>query len=183
MLQTRVTPHGDLPPLPRLGLEMQMPAEFTQFAWYGLGPHESYPDRRESVKVDIYRGTVADQFENYIRPQDNGNKCDVRWAAVSNILGIGLLAAAQPRINTSVHHYTPEDLTRARHTYDLNPRPETIWHLDHAVGGLGSQSCGPGPLPEYLLHAEETSFSVKLTPFDSAQSSPEVLFGREVVEI
>ena len=168
LLETHITPHGELPPLPKLGLELHLPAGFEHFTWAGLGPHESYPDRRESVKFGVYRGTVAEQFENYIRPQENGNKSDVLWAAVTNGLGVGLLATAQPQMNTSVHHYTPADLTRAEHTYDLKPRPETIWHLDHAVGGLGSQSCGPGPLPEYLLNAEETLFAVRLTPLSSA---------------
>ena len=167
-LETHITPHGDLPPLPRLGLEIHLPAGFNQFAWAGLGPHESYPDRRESVKFGVYRGTVADQFENYIRPQENGNKSDVRWAAVTNCLGIGLLATAQPLCNTSVHHFTPADLTLAEHTYDLKPRPQTIWHLDHAIGGLGSQSCGPGPQPQYLLNAKETHFVVRFTPISSA---------------
>ncbi len=168
VLETHITPHGDLPPLPKLGLELHLPAGFNHFAWAGLGPHESYPDRRESVKFGVYRGTVAEQFENYIRPQENGNKSDVRWAAVTSSLGVGLLATAQPLMNTSVHHYTPADLTHAEHTYDLKPRPETIWHLDHAVGGLGSQSCGPGPLPQYLLNAEETHFVVCLKPLTTA---------------
>lgn len=175
VLETHVTPHGDLPPLPRLGLEMHLPAGFNRFAWYGLGPHESYPDRRESVKLGAYSGSVSEQFETYIRPQENGNKSDVRWASVTNGRGVGLLAIAKPLINVSVHHYTPEDLTRAQHTYDLKPRPETIWHLDHAQGGLGSASCGPGPLPQYLLQPAETRFSVILTPFSSELTSPMAL--------
>ena len=181
-LETHISPQGDLPPLPRLGLEMHLPDGFDRFAWYGLGPHESYPDRRESVRVGLYGGTVQDQFETYIRPQENGNKSDVRWASLTDRQGLGLLATAQPLMNVSAHHYTPDDLTRARHTFDLTPRPETILHLDYAQSGLGSQSCGPGPLPEYLLPPAETRFSVRLTPFSSETASPMALSRRRLPE-
>jgi beta-galactosidase/beta-glucuronidase len=180
LLETQVVPHGNLPPLPRLGVQLRLPAGFDRFAWYGLGPHESYPDRRESVKRGLFSGTVQDQFETYIRPQENGNKSEVRWAAITDARGLGLLATAQPLLNVSVHHYTPEDLTQASHTFDLAPRAETIWHLDHAQGGLGSQSCGPGPLPEYLLQPTETRFAVRLTPFSSETLSPMALSRREI---
>ena len=182
LLETQVVPLGTLPPLPRLGLQLRLPASFDRFAWYGLGPHESYPDRRESVKRGVFSGTVQDQFETYIRPQENGNKSEVRWATVTDMRGLGLLATAQTLMNVSVHHYTPEDLTQARHTFDLTPRDETIWHLDHAQNGLGSQSCGPGPLPEYLLQPTETRFSVRLTPFSSETLSPMALSRREIGE-
>ena len=182
LLETQISPHEKLPPLPHLGLQLRLASEFDRFAWYGLGPHESYPDRRESVKLGIFSGTVQHQFETYVRPQENGNKSDVRWASVTNAHGLGLLATAQPLLNVSVHHYTPEDLTQARHTFDLAPRAETIWHLDHAQGGLGSQSCGPGPLPEYLLQPVGTRFSVRLTPFSSEMVSPMVLSRREISE-
>lgn len=172
VLETHVLPLKALPPLPRLGLQLSLPAGFDRFAWYGLGPHESYPDRRESVKLGVYGGSVQDQFEVYIRPQENGNKSGVRWASLCDIRGLGLLAVAQPLpdgvpalLSVSVHHYTPEDLMAAGHTFDLAPRPETVLHLDHAQSGLGSQSCGPGPLPQYLLQPEETRFSVRFTPF------------------
>ena len=179
LLETLVTPRqNNLPPLPRLGLEMTLPAGFDRFAWDGLGPHESYPDRRESVRRGVYSGTVAAQFQNYIRPQENGNKSDVRWAAVTDSRGLGLLATAQPLLNVSVHHVTTQDLTAAQHTYELTPRPETVLHLDHAQSGLGSQSCGPGPLPQYLLQPSEVSFAVRLTPFSTEAMTPLLLSRR-----
>ncbi len=178
LLETTAAPlQSGLPPLPRMGLQMTLPVGFNSFAWDGLGPHESYPDRRESVRRGIYSGTVAEQFQNYIRPQENGNKSDVRWAAVTDSRGLGLLATAQTLLNVSVHHYTTQDLTEAQHTYALTPRPETILHLDYAQSGLGSQSCGPGPLPQYLLQPSEVSFAVRLTPF-SAEAIMPLLLGR-----
>ena len=175
LLETLVTPLRELPPLPRLGVEMTLAPGFDQFTWDGLGPHESYPDRRESVRRGVYSGTVADQFQNYIRPQENGSKSDVRWAALTDGRGLGLLVSALPLLHVSVHHYTAQDLTAAKHTYDLTPRPETILHLDYAQSGLGSQSCGPGPLPQYLLQPSEVRFAVRLTPFSAEAVSPGTL--------
>lgn len=165
VIETHVTPLRDLPHLPRLGLQMRMPGDFDRFAWYGRGPHESYADRKESARVGLYRGTVQEQYVPYIMPQENGNKSDVRWAAVTDARGMGLLAVGMPLLNVSAHHYTTEDLTRAQHTFDLTRRNETILNLDHAQGGLGSNSCGPGPLAQHLLQAVETTFALRLRPF------------------
>ncbi len=178
VIDTHVTPRAGLPVLPRLGLQLSLPHGFDRFTWYGRGPHESYIDRKESARVGVYHGTVAEQHVPYIRPQENGNKTDVRWAALTNVQGAGLLIVPQgmqshgqpakdaepPLINVSAHHYTPEDLTRAEHTYELKERDETVLLLDHAHNGLGSNSCGPAPLEKYLLKPVETSFSVRLCP-------------------
>ncbi|MFB3879783.1 MAG: glycoside hydrolase family 2 TIM barrel-domain containing protein [Armatimonadota bacterium] len=180
VIATRVTPRGELPPLPRIGLQMRMPGSFDRFSWYGRGPHESYVDRKESARVGVYRGTVQEQYVPYIFPQENGNKTDVRWAAVTDARGMGLLATPiatpesrdsrvegsgpSPLLNVSVHHYTTEDFANARHTYELVRRDETIVNLDHAQAPLGSASCGPGPLEKYVVKAEPVEFAVRLRP-------------------
>jgi beta-galactosidase/beta-glucuronidase len=176
VVTTRVAPLGSLPTLPRIGLQMRLPGSLDRFAWYGRGPHESYVDRKESAAVGVYVGTVHEQYVPYVLPQENGNKSDVRWAAITGMRRTGLLAIGMPLLNVSVHHYTPEDFTAARHTFELKRRDETIVHLDHAHCGLGSNSCGPGPLPQYLLKPEETSFSVRLKPFAWETSSPMSLY-------
>ncbi len=171
VIETKVTPRRELPPLPRLGLQLRLPGPFDRFAWYGRGPHESYADRKESARVGVYRGMVQDQYVPYVFPQENGNKADVRWAAVTDMGGMGLLAVGMPLLNVSAHHYTPEDFTDARHTYELVRRDETILNLDHAQAPLGSASCGPGPLDKYLLKPEPTEFSVRLRPFSEKTDS------------
>ena len=82
-----------LPPLPRIGLILSLPTAFNQLTWLGRGPEESYADRKAGVSVGRYTGSVADQYVPYIMPQENGNKTDVRWAALTNQSGAGLLAA------------------------------------------------------------------------------------------
>jgi len=170
-IETHVLPLRNPPPLahlPRLGLQMRLPGAFDRMVWYGRGPHESYVDRKESAFVGLYRGTVQEQFVNYVYPQENGNKSDVRWVALTDLRGIGLRAEGMPLLNVSAHHYSTENLTQALHTYDLVRLDETILNLDHAHCGLGSNSCGPLPLDAYLLKPVETRFSLRLRPVADA---------------
>jgi len=146
-----------------------------QFAWYGLGPHECYVDRKESGRVGLWRGTVAEQHVPYVMPQENGNKAECRWAAVTTPRGTGLLAVGMPLVNVNVQHYTPEDLTRAMHTYELRPRAETVLHLDYGHNGLGSNSCGPRELEKYRLMPARLRFAVRLRPFAADAASPMAL--------
>lgn len=183
VIESHIVPREGLPPLPRLGLQMILPGKYDRFAWYGRGPHDSYIDRKESARVGVYAGSVQDQYVPYIKPQENGNKSDVRWAAVTDILGMGLLVVGMPLINVSVHHYTPEDFTKAKHTYELARRNETILNLDYQQGGLGSNSCGPGPLPQYLLDAKETRFAVRLCPCTEAVQAADRLSRLELESI
>ena len=146
ILQTDLKPLQDqLPDLPRFGLQMVLPAGFDQMTWYGRGPHENYDDRKESAHMGVYGGTVQDQYVPYIRPQENGNKAEVRWATLTDAQGIGLLVIGLPLLNVSAHHYSTEDLTWAMHAHELHRRKETYLNLDYRQGGLGSNSCGPRP--------------------------------------
>ena len=165
LINTEVTPLRDLPHLPRVGLTIEMPSGFDRFAWYGRGPGESYPDRKESQRVGLYRGTVEEQFVSRIKPQENGHKADTYWAAVTNLRDTGLLAVAQPVLAIAARHYSVQDLTQAKHTYELVRRDATFLHLDHKILGLGGNSCGPGPLPAYELPAASEKFAVRLRPF------------------
>jgi beta-galactosidase/beta-glucuronidase len=167
LIETSVRPLSQLPVLPRLGLQMRLPANLDRLAWYGRGPHECYADRQASALVGVYSGRVRDQYVPYIRPQEYGNKTEVRWAALTDARGLGLLALAPqdgPFLEMSAQEFSTEDLTQARHTYELRPCGEIVWNLDHRQAGLGSNSCGPGPLPQYLIQPIERAFSVRLRP-------------------
>jgi hypothetical protein len=178
VVETHVVPCEGLPPLPRIGLQMVLPGGHDNFAWYGRGPHESYVDRKQGAPVGVYAGTVDEQYVPYVVPQENGNKTDVRWAALTKANGVGLLAVAMdsdrdsPWLNVSVHHFSTEDLTEATHTYELTRRNEVTLNLDYAQSGLGNGSCGPGVLPQYLLQPEEVRFSIRLRPFFDGAESP-----------
>jgi len=117
---------------------------------------------KQSARFGEWSSTVDAQWEPYSRPQDNGSHADTLWVEVRNDAGRSLLMRGVP--NFSALHYNAEDITVAEHTHALTRRPETFVTLDAAVGGLGSASCGPGTLPEYLLSLQETTFTVTLQP-------------------
>jgi hypothetical protein len=180
-LSLALRPIGELPPLPRIGLMLAMPHDFERFSWYGRGPHESYPDRKDSARVDVYTGLVSDQHVPYIRPQENGNKSEVRWAAVTDDRGAGLLVTGRPLFNANAQHYTPHDLTEAEHIHELLMRPEVFLTLDMEQGGLGNGSCGPGVLPDYLLQPGDSTFTVRFSPLQPGDT-PAVLSKLQVAK-
>jgi beta-galactosidase/evolved beta-galactosidase subunit alpha len=163
LIRVQGSPQGKFPStLPRIGLQMSIPADLDRVKWYGLGPGETYPDSRQAGRVGLWEMTIDQMTTAYERPQENGNRSDTRWVALTDAHGAGLMARGQPRINFSTHRNTPEDFTQARHPADLVPRNEIVLILDHAQNGLGSASCGPGVLPQYKLSPAEFDFSVSL---------------------
>ena len=142
--------YRSLDPLPRVGTELLLPVECDRLEWYGRGPHESYSDRKAGARVGRYRGTVAGEETPYTRPQENGNKTDVRWATLTSREGLGLLVSGDA-LNVSAHGYTLENLTAAEHTYDLVPADHVVLNVDLAQAGLGSEPFMDSVLPEYVL--------------------------------
>ncbi|MGO4276155.1 beta-galactosidase subunit alpha, partial [Paenibacillus sp. TAF58] len=130
--------------------------------------------------LGVYSGSVQDQFVPYIKPQENGNKADVRWAAVTNALGTGLFICGMPKLDVSVSHYSTDNLTKAKHTFDLIRLNETIVNMDYRQAPLGNHSCGEAPpLDGYLLHPVDTMFSLRLKPFSTRDRSPMTLSKRQ----
>jgi len=168
VIETSMTPVGDLPPLPRVGLQMVLPPAFERFTWYGLGPHECYSDRRSSGRLGVYDSTVTDEFVHYVTPQENGNKMDVRWATFTDLRGRGLFVAGLPALNVSAHHCRTAELTAARHWHELTPIPEIVLNLDYKQAGVGNGTLAPETLPEYQIPAEPMTFAVRLAPYNGA---------------
>jgi len=171
-----------LPPLPRVGVKLILPRAYQQFAWYGRGPHETYADRKQGARVSVYQTTVRGEPVPYVTPQEYGNRTDVRWAALTGDDGAGLLVVGQPVLNVSAHPYTARDLAQARHTHELTPREEITLNLDLAQSGLGSESCGPGVLPQYRLEDRRYSFRLRLCPLSGSGESP-VHLSKQVLPI
>ncbi|MHB9132123.1 MAG: beta-galactosidase, LacZ type [Armatimonadota bacterium] len=165
LLEVHGVPQGNMPPtLPRIGLQMTLPKSLEQVAWFGRGPGESYADTKQAGRFGLWHAGVDDLYTPYIMPQENGNRTDVRWVALTNAHGAGLLAVGQPELNFSAHRFTTMDFERARHTYDLTPRDEITLNLDYRQNGIGTGSCGPGPWEHYLLKPEEFRFTLRLRP-------------------
>lgn len=182
LIEVRGLPQWSFPrTLPRIGLVMTLPAILDQVTWYGRGPGESYSDMKQANRWGVYNKHVADLSTPYERPQENGNRTDVRWVALTDAHGRGLFATMSPQLNFSAHRYTAQDIAKIRHLYELKERSEITLHLDYAQHGIGSESCGPGPLPQYELLTRPFRFQTRLKPFTKGFISPMTLSRQEII--
>ncbi|EFC76358.1 LOW QUALITY PROTEIN: Beta galactosidase small chain, partial [Segatella buccae D17] len=151
-LTQRYDCQGELPELPRLGLALQLPKEYELLSWYGRGPWENYPDRKQSALIGYWESTVTDQFTHYPRPQDNGNHEDCSLVVLQTKSGKTLrVEAVDAPFSFSALHYSASDLYHADHDFKLPKTDYTILSIDCAVMGLGNSSCGPGVLKKYAI--------------------------------
>jgi beta-galactosidase len=156
-----------LPYLPEVGTLLFLPGRLEHLHYYGRGPEENYWDRNNGTDVGRWSGTVSDQWTPYIRPQENGNKTDVRWAALTDREGAGLLVVGEPLVEINASHFTPEDLSvGARHDYQLTPREEVVLRVNHRQMGVGGDnSWGAHTHDEYKLFADrDYTYTYRLRP-------------------
>ena len=161
-----VEPDGDWAgvPLPRLGLLMELPAAITDVEWFGGGPGEAYADSRAAARIGRHALTVDAWQTPYVYPQENGNRTGVRWARLTAADGSGVLVTGHPVVELTARRWTSADLDAARHRTDLVARDAVYLNVDLAQHGLGSASCGPGVLPQYVLTARPARLAATFTP-------------------
>ncbi len=166
-------PYGMLPDiLPRIGVVFDTDKHFDHVQWYGMGWQENYPDRKASTLIGKYHAAVADMSVAYDRPQDNGCRCDTRYAALYDDNQNGLLFCGCDTFSFAVHDYTIDALRAAEHRHELMKDPHSNHlYLDYAVRGLGSNSCGPEPEPPYELHPHAFTFAFTVSPFHSEEDA------------
>ena len=158
-LKNKVVPFGRMPnALLRLGLSLRLGRAYENMAWYGRGPWENYVDRKTASFVGLWHSTVTDQFVDYVRPQDCGMKCDVRWAEFTDRFGRGVKFSASEPLFVQALHYDWETLAYSRHINGqrrmhatLVPSEDVLLNLDVRQMGLGGASCGPAPMKKYLF--------------------------------
>ena len=165
-LTQRYDCQGELPELPRLGLALQLPKEYELLSWYGRGPWENYPDRKQSALIGYWESTVTDQFTHYPRPQDNGNHEDCSLVVLQTKSGKTLrVEAVDAPFSFSALHYSASDLYHADHDFKLPKTDYTILSIDCAVMGLGNSSCGPGVLKKYAID-KKRSHTLRLVVYE-----------------
>jgi len=151
----RLTPAEDILEglqIPRFGVTLQLPREWQNVRYYGLGEHENLPDIKAQSKLGVFETTVAAMHEPYIFPQDNGNHGETRWLALTDENGHGLrLFNAPGKFNFSAHNYSQESLEAAKHQEDLRDEGAVFLSIDGFVRGSGSSSCGPDVLEQYQI--------------------------------
>lgn len=177
---------NDLPKMPRVGMQLQVPSDFQFIKWYGNGPHETYWDRKTSGEIAQWQGTVWKQIHRYSRPQETGNKTEVRWMSLTNENGIGILVKSEAiLLSMSAWQLSMEDLgfspgkkgaasasglvpVTSKHGADLFPKNFITWNIDFKQMGLGGDtSWGRHVHDEYTLPVKKYQYAFRWIPFEN----------------
>lgn len=158
--------------LPRFGYEIILPERFENLTYFGYGPGENYADKILASRIGKFRTTVSDNFEPYVRPQDNSNHYKTRWANVANIAAQSIVFAAHNGFEFNAQHYTAKMLTKTAHDYDLVPMKETAVYIDYKQSGSGSNSCGPALNGKYRLNEKSFKFAFTIKPAFESDIDP-----------
>lgn len=151
--------------LARVGSALTVDGSLSQLEWFGRGPVETYPDRKRGAPVQRWTSTADEEYIPYIKPQEHGGHEDVRWVRLLDDDGRGLELRFDERpLHVSVSRFTAQDLAAATHDVELTPRRELTVHVDAAHRGLGTASCGPDTLPQYVVGAGTYRWRWSVTP-------------------
>jgi beta-galactosidase len=171
----------DLPDPLRIGLFFTMPSSFDTLEWYGRGPHESYADRKTGAPLGLWRGLIAKQNHDYMRPQETGNKTDVRWMELvqTGVGGVRIIGGEPLSMNALAFPY--EDLSRrapgTRRSTDIVPHDHVSLMIDAVQSGVGGDNAwdrGGRPLPQYRVPVTRQSYSFRIEPFRGNGTTPQL---------
>jgi len=158
-----------IPMMPRFGTDLILSPGLENITWYGRGPAATYVDRNYE-RVGVYKSTVEKEWNEYSKPQENSNKVDVRWVALTNDRGTGLLAVGSPLLSVSALHYSEQEIDEADYSFKLKRHAQVYLNLDlkqMGVGGVDSWSGRAFPLPEYRIDGNQPySYRYRLIPVD-----------------
>lgn len=169
---TQILPHEIVKTFAKIGLQLKLPAEFNSVKWFGRGPFETYPDRAAAGTIDEFKMSINDLHFDYIVPQENGNRSEVRWMSLSNKNNTSLLISSDSLFNFSARHYSDESLNNAKHINELKTENHTYLNIDYLQNGLGTATCGPGCLDKYLINAKPLSFNFTISPQQAEKINP-----------
>lgn len=178
----KVSPAGPAPThIPRLGIDVRLPRRLDRARWLGLGPGESYPDKRGAQRMGVWGPAPVDGeglFVNYDVPQENGNRMASRWVRVGDQHGRGVKAtmtapAAAEGVGAereggadgfswTATRFSPEVLDKAKHPCDLVAADATLLNLSYKVAGVGTAACGPGVRDDLTVKVREEEFEFLL---------------------
>ncbi|NDW08554.1 glycoside hydrolase family 2 TIM barrel-domain containing protein [Dysgonomonas sp. 520] len=177
--------------IPRVGLRMQLPVDFDLLTYYGRGPWENYSDRKTSCFVDRYSFKISELYEDYVRPQENSHRTDVRWFALTAKKGSGLMIVADNTLEMNVSNYPMEMLDsgdgrddgrarlaqpKQRHMYDAVPQKLVDLFIDYGMSGVGGDnSWGLMPHDQYQIKSNQSmNYGFSFVPF-AGKANPENL--------
>ena len=167
LYETKVSIEKPVEHIPRFGLEIVMPEGNERLKYFGKGPHDAYSDKQLSSYVGLFSTTVSDNFEHYIKPQENGAHIGTRHGFAGSETGHGLMFTRFDRNDTfyfNAMHYSAMDLTTTSHDHLLKERKETYVYIDFKMNGIGSNSCGPIPFEQYIFSEKDFSCAIVIKP-------------------
>lgn len=165
-LQTDATyhkpsPENELTVLPKFGLVSKLKDNFKKVKWYGAGPMETYPDKRGADMVGIYEANIDDLFENHIRPQENGNRSDVRWLEIMSENNHSIRIESDKEFNFTARYYTDSEMCEKQHSDELEKCGSVVLHTDYKISGVGTGSCGPKTEEKYCVKPSDECFFIR----------------------
>ena len=167
LYESKVNIEKPIAHIPRFGLELVMPKGSERMRYFGKGPHDAYSDKQLSSYVSLFDTTVTDNFEHYVMPQENGAHIGTRFGFVGSEIGHGLTFKRFDKDDTfyfNAMHYSAKDLTDTDHDHKLIEHEETYVYVDFKMHGIGSQSCGPEPFPQYRFTEKDFSCAIVIKP-------------------
>ncbi len=170
-----------LPEMPRFGMRTILKEEYENMTWLGRGPHENYWDRKSSANIDLYQSTVWEQYHPYVRAQETGNKTDVRWVALQNKDGEGLLIKAINKpLSVSAWNFPMKDImyipsmVKNIHGGSIEKKPMVWLNIDHQQMGVGGDTTwGAKTHPEYTITPVKQNYGFYIIPVDRNDKLPE----------
>ena len=154
---------------PRIGVRFDLPGDVDGASWFGLGPHESYPDSMRAAQVGHYRATIDELSVGYARPQETGHRSQVRHLTLTSGDDPWLTLTTIPdtrgrRPGFTLSRHTPQQIARAAHPHELPPSTTSYLFIDAAQHGLGSRACGPDVWPDFALRPEARTIRLRVSP-------------------
>lgn len=144
-----------MPTLPRFGLRMFTTGENLKY--YGFGPYESYSDKNLCTYLGEFLSTVEQQYEDYIKPQENGSHFAARYVETDK-----LRISSDVPFSFSALHYTQEELSEKKHNFELEKCEDTVLCVDYKQNGIGQNSCGPLTQKQYRFDEKEFEFKIRI---------------------
>ena len=158
-----VKKNPEFPVLPRFGLRLFLAKAMENVTYFGIGPNESYIDKRRAGWHGLFESDLDALHEDYIRPQENGSHYDCNFVTLAGN-GCKLTAVSGTPFSFNASRYTQEELTEKAHNYELEDSGSAVLCLDYALNGIGSNSCGPQVMEPYAFNDETFRFTMKLIP-------------------
>lgn len=166
-VQSKLSPNAGMGDLLRIGASITLPKGYENIKYYGAGPHESYIDRKQSAVVGLYETTVTDSYFPYLKPQDSGNKVDVRYIALEDpSKNTGILVVGKDPLEASALHFSVKDYEGKKYTYQMTENNKTVLKINQISGCLGYATNGP-TLNDYRIKSDKDyNYKYTILPYD-----------------